>query len=274
MRAIVDKICEFIREKVREAGAKGAVVGVSGGVDSACTIALCSRALGRSGVIALIMPDGEITPESEVADAREIATKHAGKTYEIDIAKILRAYTRAIPVFNERDKVALGNLRARIRKDILYYFANSMGLLVVGTGDKSEALLTYFTKHGDGGVDILPIGDLYKTEVRELARFLGVPPHITNKPSTPTLWRGHTLEEEFMGMSYEQIDPILRKLFEEGRSPNMVAQELKVPVKKVLHLISMHRRGRHKLDMPPVCVLSPYPTLKLVERFRRKRWGR
>ena len=204
------KITGFIRRKVKEAGAKGIVVGVSGGVDSAATIALCSKAIGKKRVLAIIMPESETITNKILTDARLIAGKFAGKTYKIDFSEILKAYGRIIPIF-DKEKISKGNLKARIRMGILYYFANRLGYLVAGTGDRSEIMLGYFTKYGDGGADFLPIAGLWKTEVRELAVYLGIPKSIAYKPSSPGLWKGHSAVQE-LGLDYSELDPILKKL--------------------------------------------------------------
>jgi NAD+ synthase len=175
--AAVERLIEdFIRGIVEEAGAKGVVVGVSGGVDSSTVLALSVRALGRDRVTALIMPDSSVTPSADVEDAKSLAQSLGVRWHLIEIGPIVEVYRSTIPVFEdeERDRLPLGNLRARIRMSLLYYYANKFNLLVAGTGDRSEILIGYFTKYGDGAVDFLPIGSLFKSQVRRLALHLGV----------------------------------------------------------------------------------------------------
>ncbi|MCD6095129.1 MAG: NAD(+) synthase, partial [Thermoprotei archaeon] len=146
---------------------------------------------------------------------------------------------------------ANGNLKARIRMCLLYYYANVNNALVIGSSDKSEILIGYFTKYGDGGVDLLPIGDLYKTQVRQLAIGLGVPKKIAYKPSSPRLWPGHMAEDE-LGLSYEEIDIILYAYHDLGLSEDEIVQRCNVSADKVKRVISMVRNSEHKRKMPPI----------------------
>lgn len=205
----VKKVESFIRNKVREAKAKGVVVGLSGGVDSAVVATLCARALGKGRVTALIMPESETMSRKSMEDAKKVAKLLGVKYHLIDFSLVYKGFKGVIPVFRNEALVPNGNLRARIRMCILYYFANSRNLLVAGTGNRSELMLGYFTRYGDGGVDFLPIGGLYKTEVRKLAEELGIPKEIIKKKSSPGLWKGQTAEGE-LGIRYEKIDKILK----------------------------------------------------------------
>ncbi len=238
LEAAAAKIEDFIRSKVREAGAAGVVLGVSGGVDSALVLALSSRALGPEGVLALIMPDSRLTPREDVEDARQLCSQFRVRSVEIDIAPIHDAYLRQLP----RSQLAEGNLRARIRMSLLYYYANLENRIVAGTGDRSEYLLGYFTKYGDGGVDIAPILGLYKTEVRALAAHLGVPERVARKKSSPRLWPGQTAEGE-LGFSYEEADAVLHRIFDLGEPVEKVRESNPGLVDAVM---SWHRRTEHK----------------------------
>jgi len=234
-----EKIEEFIKRKVREANANGVVVGLSGGIDSTTTAFLCVRALGKERVLGVIMPEKGVTPEEDVKDAIEVC-RILGINYKIvEISDIFNAFIR---VLGKSNKISEGNLKARIRMCILYYFANSMNYLVAGTGNKTELMLGYFTKYGDGGVDFLPIGGLYKTEVRELAKFLGVPEKIISKPPSAGLWRGQKDEEE-LGMSYDEIDTILKAL-ENGKKVEEIDG---ARVKRILEMIE---KSDHKRSLP------------------------
>ena len=254
MQETAERICSFIRKKVERTGADGAVVGVSGGLDSAVTVALCSRALGKENVYALILPEKETITDATMKDAREIAAMFAGRVSEADFTEAYRALAKAMPDFAEGAKIPNGNMKARLRMCILYYYANKFGLLVAGTGDKSEISLGYFTKYGDGGVDFLPIGDLYKTEVKALARFLGIPPHVVEKKPSPGLWRGHTAEGE-LGLEYPVIDELL-KAFGAGVKPAEAAAKLKIKKEAAERIATMAEESAHKRVLPEICKLK------------------
>ncbi len=217
---VVERICDFIRDIVSSSGSTGVVLGLSGGIDSATVAYLCSRALGNGRVFALIMPEVGITPEQDVDDAIKVA-ENLGIEYKlIEINDLVKAFKKKA---GEGSKIAEVNLKPRIRMVLNYYHANSMNRLVAGTGNKSELMVGYFTKYGDGGVDFLPIGDLYKTEVFQLAAYLGVPEEIIRKKPSAALWPGQTDEDE-MGISYAELDEIL-KLIERGREERTRSSE-------------------------------------------------
>jgi len=174
--SITKKIEDFLKTQLEKSNSDGLILGLSGGIDSSVITFLCSRVL-KEKTLALVMPDSKISPKEETEDALKIIDD-LGINYKLlDINLIVSEYSKYIEP-NER---ALGNLRARVRATILYYYANSKNLLVVGSSDKSEFLIGYFTKFGDGSSDILPIVSLYKTQVREIAKFLGVPKNIIEK---------------------------------------------------------------------------------------------
>jgi NAD+ synthase len=143
---VIKKIIDFIKEEVNNSKSNGVVLGLSGGLDSSVVATLCVKALGKDKVIGLILPDERITPEEDIKDAIELAEKLGIKYYIIKIDDIYNAFSSINPIHNENNKVACGNLRARIRMALLYYFANANNFLVIGTGDKSEILIGYFKK--------------------------------------------------------------------------------------------------------------------------------
>lgn len=236
----------FIKSKVCEAGASGVVLGLSGGLDSSTAAYLAVRALGRGSVLCLMLPDSRVTPPSDVEDARAVAEALGVEAVSIDISSIHSAYMGYL----KPHRLAEGNLRARIRMSILYYYANLLNRLVLGTGDRSEALLGYFTKYGDGGVDLQPLAGLYKTQVRALASYLGVPKRIVAKRSSPRLWVGQMAEDE-LGLSYEDIDRILYSIFDLGMGVEDVSRSLGVAIEKVNSLVGRHRVTEHKRHPPP-----------------------
>ncbi len=258
---VVEKISDFIRDVVKNAGADGVVVGVSGGVDSACVAKLCTIALGKERVFALIMPESGITPEDDVKDALNLCEELGIERKIVEISPLVSVFCKTLGC---EKLIPTANLKPRIRMICLYYHANMMNRLVAGTGNKSELLAGYFTKYGDGGVDFLPIGDLYKTEVFELAEYLGIPERIRNKKPSARLWKGQSDEEE-MGISYERLDSILKAL-EELNLISKVEKGEKVDVEKIAEVssagkrevelvIEMVRKSAHKRYTPPVAEL-------------------
>jgi NAD+ synthase len=237
----------FIESELRESSRGGYVIGLSGGLDSSTTLALAVRSIGGEKVLALVMPDPEVTPEADVEDAVSLARALNVRYNVINIAPIVDAYKGAIPVYEseEKDKVPLGNLRARIRMTLLYYYANKLDYLVLGTGDRSEILIGYYTKYGDGGVDIAPLAVLYKSQVRKLALHLGLPERIALKPSSPRLWRGHEAEKE-LGVSYEQVDLVLHSKLDLGYAEEEIPEATGVPEAVVRRVLEMYRRSEHK----------------------------
>ena len=251
---ISSTIIDFLKKFLKETGANGYVMGLSGGVDSSTVLALAVKAVGREHLHVLIMPDEATTPKEDVSDAIYLLNKYNLNYTIIYINNILEGYRKVLPFFNDEHKIATGNLRARIRMNILYYYANLKNYLVLGTSDRSEILIGYFTKYGDGGVDLLPLASLYKTQVRYLAKHLGIPERIAFKPSSPRLWKGHMAEEE-LGMKYEEIDLILYALFDLKLDIEGASKKTGLPVEKVLKILKMHRRSRHKRRLPTIITL-------------------
>lgn len=250
-RDVADKIEKRLTEFLEESRCERYVIGLSGGLDSSTAVTLAARAVGKSRVIGLLVPDSKVTPLEDIKDAEELAKEIGIGTYQIDLTTILSCFSEATPFFQPESKIAYGNLRARIRMNLLYYYANLDNALVLGTGDRSEILIGYFTKFGDGATDILPLGDLYKTQVRELARFLKVPDSIVDKPSSPRLWIGHTAEDE-LGLDYDVIDLILHGYFDLKLSKRKIAEELIIPVSKIKQLLERGMMSEHKRKLPPL----------------------
>lgn len=246
----INEIMNFIRNEVEKAGAFGVVVGLSGGIDSSLTAALCVKALGSDKVLGVIMPTN-FTPMEDVEDALKLASNLGIKTKLINIDDICEAFIKALEIDSNDPKVRipLANIRARIRMIILYFYANLYNYLVAGTSDKSEYLIGYFTKHGDGAADFFPILHLFKTQVRELASYLGLPERIVRKPSSPQLYPGHKLTDE-IPVDYSIIDPILIGLFKEKLQAKDVSEKLGVPLEIVNEILYRHLKTKHKRKTP------------------------
>lgn len=248
--SVSTQIQHFISNYVGEAGADGAVIGLSGGIDSTVVAHLTVKALSSKKVLGLILPDSTVTPKADIEDAQDTAKRLGIKSQLIDITSIHNAFMKHLTA----GKIPEGNLRARIRMCFLYYHANLDNRLVIGTGDRSEILIGYFTKYGDGGVDTLPIGGLYKTQVKMLAKHLDIPNKIIEKQSSPRLWSGHTAKDE-LGLPYETIDPILHLLFDLNIPPEEAANLLG-NTESVGRILEMNSRSQHKRIMPNTCPIK------------------
>uniref|UniRef100_A0A7C5YV57 NH(3)-dependent NAD(+) synthetase n=1 Tax=Ignisphaera aggregans TaxID=334771 RepID=A0A7C5YV57_9CREN len=247
---VVKRISQFLEEMLAKTNMNGYVIGLSGGIDSTTNLYLATKALGKERVKALIMPDSEVTPKEDIEDAVSIAKILDVEYYLFDISEIIKSFSKTLPFFDANHNISIGNLRARVRMVSLYYFANRFNLLVIGTSNKSEILLGYFTKYGDGGADVLPLGDLYKTQVRDLAKFLGVPEKIISKPSSPRLWKNQLTENE-LGLKYEVIDSILYLYIDKKMDIKNIALSLNISIDSVINIIKRIHKNEHK-RRPPI----------------------
>jgi NAD+ synthase len=239
---------EWLRARVAEAGARGIVLGLSGGVDSA-VVARVSQLACPDGVMTVVMPADSDPRDAE--DAGLVADTFGIPVMTIDLARPVEALLvqaqqalgtwppGAAPEDERLARLAQANLKPRLRMTTLYYVANRLDYLVAGTGNRTEIAIGYYTKYGDGGVDLLPLGALVKSQVRALARELGVPARVIEKPPSAGLWAGQTDEGE-MGFSYEDLEDYLL------RGPDAVAP---ATVMKIERLV---RTSEHKRHLPPV----------------------
>lgn len=237
-----ERIIHWIKEYVKKNKAKGVVLGLSGGLDSSVVAVLCRKALGKDRVLALIIPCHSY--KEDIDDALNLAKRFDIKVKLIDISSV---YDKLIKILPSADKKSLGNIKARLRMLVLYFFANKLNYLVCGTSNKSEIKTGYFTKYGDGAADILPIGDLFKYQVRKLAKNLSIPLSIIKKTPSAGLWLGQTDEEE-LGISYQELDDILERI--EKNKRQLLSKEKVDRVKKML------KSSEHKRQLPKICYLN------------------
>jgi len=233
---LADEIAGWIRKVVTEAGAKGVVIGLSGGIDSSVAAALAARAL-PGHVLGAILPCESDPRDAE--DARLVADVFKLETVEVDLTAAYRALVAGLP---QASRLVRANVKPRLRMTALYYLAASRGYLVCGASNRSELAIGYFTKFGDGGVDMMPLGGLLKRQVRELARQLGVPQRVIDRPPTAGLWPGQTDESE-MGLLYEELDAAIEAL--DRGEPTAVPPAV---LARVQALVS---HSAHKRSLPP-----------------------
>lgn len=239
---LAEQLTLWIRDETRRAGREGVVLGMSGGLDSSVTAVLCRQAMQNT--LGVIMPCYSALEDREDAQAVAGLFSIATDTVALDPVFDLLATTLLRKNGNPRTVMARANLKARLRMLTLYYFANRLNYLVVGSGNRSELSAGYFTKYGDGGVDILPLGNLVKKQVRELALILGIPQRIIDKPPSAGLWTGQTDEAE-MGVSYENLDRFLLT----GDAPKEAKEKIQLMIQ-----VSSHKRA-----LPPIpAVTSPH----------------
>lgn len=243
----VATIHQFLRAHALAPGLDGVVVALSGGIDSALVARLARDALGPEHVLGVQMPDAQFPPEL-LAETEAFGQGLGIEMRTVPIAPVIAAFRELLPELS--DRIALGNVAARVRMVALYAIARERHRLVAGTGNKSEILLGYFTKHGDGGVDLLPIGDLYKTEERQIARELGLPERILARPPTAGFWEGQTDESE-LGFTYDEADRVLFGL-EQLRGDEEIARLTAIPLERVRRVLERVERHRHKRRPAPI----------------------
>ncbi len=236
-----DRIVEWLRERLAGAHADGFVVGLSGGVDSASVAALAVRAVGAQHVLGLLMPCHSMPEDAHLG--QRVADAFGIPTLTIDLSAAYDAVTAALPA--SKHPLAAANIKPRLRMIAWYYMAQTRRALVLGAGNRTEIMVGYSTKNGDAGVDLLPLGALYKTQVWELARDLGVPGEVVSRPPTAGLWPGQTDEGE-MGITYRELDHILAAI-EAGDTTG-------IELASLARVQEMVARSAHKRALPPVFV--------------------
>ncbi len=260
------KITHFIKDYISKTKAKGIVLGISGGIDSATTAALCTKAIGANKALGLYMPEKETYNKTDHKHVKLLTEKFKFQLKTINLTQTLNTLYKTIPNYDQKDKLSRGNLKARIRMLVLYYYANHQHLLVAGSSDKSETMIGYYTKWGDAAADITPILDIYKTQVCQLAHHLGIPPAIISKPPTPALWPNQTAEKE-IGLKYEALDLILYGL-EHFVPTQIIAKQLQLPARTIATVKKRWLQTEHKRQMPLTTKLE-YRTVNADFRLAR-----
>lgn len=236
------RITKFNSENVKSRKKSGVLIGLSGGLDSSVCLVLADKALDKNRIMGLIMPERGFTPQIDIDNAFELAEKLKIRHKEIHFEGVKKTLLRNLPT----DELSAGNLSARLRMALLFHYAGTRNLLVLGTSDKSEMMIGYFTKFGDGAADMLPIGGLFKTQVRMLGKKLGLSEQIINQPSSPRFWKGHVAEKE-LGLTYDEIDTILQYSLD-GDLDKCILSKRKIKI-----VSDLVRKSRHKREHIPVC---------------------
>jgi NAD+ synthase len=234
---LAERLVLWIREKVLASGRKGVVLGMSGGVDSSVVAVLCQQAFPQS-TLGVLMPC--YSSQEDEQHALAVARKFSIPTKTVVLDSVFDTLLKVLPddaADPAAGRLARANLKVRLRMLTLYYFANQLEYMVVGSSNRSELAVAYFTKYGDGGVDIMPLGNLVKVQVRELASFLGIPQEIIDKPPSAGLWPGQT-DEGDLGFSYDELDRYLVT----GKASGKVKKKIE----------SMRAAGDHKRQPPPL----------------------
>lgn len=249
---LANQVSEWLKARLDDSGARTFVLGLSGGIDSAVVCGLAARGVGAERVLGVIMPSAS-NPDDAVQAAR-VASAFGVKTLTVDLTSLAQTFHAAMPTevaldalrilpsgegdVDARRQLATANVRPRLRMTTLYYVANLVKGMVLGTGNKSEAMIGYFTKYGDGGVDLFPIIDLYKFEVRAVAAHIGVPQSVIDRPPSAGLWQGQTDESE-IGLTYAQLDEALVAI-ERGETEGIAPDVLEKI--RSMNAVSEHKR--------------------------------
>lgn len=247
-KQVTKRICAFIERIFRKSGKEKVIVGLSGGVDSSLMTKLLVEAIGSNKVVGFFLPD-KVTSKRDEQDARKLAKNLGIELREITIDDIITSIIRKLNG-KTMSKRTQGNIKARTRMLILYTFSNKLHGLVSGASDRSEWLLGYFTKWGDGAADFFPIKGLYKTQVRKLGRYLDLPRSIIEKPSSPSLWKGQTAKKE-LSAGYETIDKVFYGFFELDLSQEDLQKATGVSKEKIDEILGRFKSTKHKRSMPP-----------------------
>ncbi len=257
IRRVSGEIVNFIKTEITNRKSEGVVIGISGGVDSAVLAYLAVKALGNARVFGLLLSDKDVTPSNDIDDALEVCDRLDIEYRKINIDDPKQGFLQLLD--QTENKIIKGNLVARIRMCFLYYYAGLKNRLVLGSSNKTELNLGYFTKYGDGAADLLPLGDLYKTQITALAKYVEVPHTIVEKKSSARLWADQITEVE-LGLPFNQLDKIIDKIINtqnfESADAEMLSDLLdinKESIQKIQNLISANR---HKLSFPPICKVT------------------
>jgi len=241
-KKLILDIQNWIKQYVKSAKVDGIILGLSGGIDSCVTAALCANALGKNNIIGLSLPIESISQDYE--DAELISQILQIKFLKIDLTDTFKAMLKAAPPNMDKKRMAIANIKPRLRMTILYFVGQNLGrYLVAGTSNRTEIAIGYFTKYGDGAADFEPIASLYKCEVRELASILKIPEKIIMKPASAGLWENQTTEGE-IGIQYNILDEIVYRI------DNYLSLE-DLEAKNVEKVIEMMKNAEHKIKMPP-----------------------
>lgn len=253
-QAAITTIRRFLTGKMLRAGADGYVVGVSGGIDSAVSAALAVKAVGREKVLGVMMPFRSSTASS-ISDATALCDNLGIECKRVDITPMIDAY---FPNIDDANRLRAGNKMARERMSILFDKAQERNRLVLGTGNRTEICLGYTTWYGDSACSVNPLGELYKTDVRALARILGIPESIIIKHPTADLWEGQTDEGE-IGVTYEQIDRLLKRMVDEGESSMAKLESEGFSRNDISRIVSYLNRNEFKRRMADIAPLGRGP---------------
>lgn len=238
----VRSLTDFIRTTVDNIGCKGVVIGLSGGIDSAVVTKLCVDALGPERVINVFMPS-RVTPAEDYKATSDMSTRWGTEYRVVDIAPAVDALG-AVLLKREETPLDRGNISARCRMIVLYNIAKTRDCIVMGTSNQSEIMMGYFTKFGDGACDVTPLANMYKTEVRQIARMIGVPEAIISKPPSAGLWEGQT-DEKDMGIKYSDLDSILYGM-DQDLSDSQISADTGIPREEVEKIRKKVAQMEHK----------------------------